>query len=139
MTEAQAVEAILETWKAGWDILHPADCPVTFENEAFTSVSQWARVTIVHTDRRQMTLGPVGSRRFETRGRVAIQLFADLDQGIGRTATLNGDARAVLEGKTIVVGNENVALFGGATTNLPTDGRWSMSVVNVPFFYTEVR
>lgn len=139
MTEAQAVEAVLEAWKAGWAALHPADVPYTEDNEAFTAPTTWARITIVHSFRQQITLGPIGSRRYEHRGQIAVQLFGDIDRGRLQLSTLADDVRKVLEGVAILVGSEALDTYGGTTREQPTDGRWNQSTVVIPFKYYEVR
>jgi hypothetical protein len=142
VTEAQALEAILNAWENRWLVLHPADVddpdyvPYTFDNETFQGVARWVRVTVVNTSRQQTTSGPVGSRRFEQRGRIAVQLFGDVNQGALELAQLSDDVRAILEGQTITVGNQEIALFEGESTTAPTDGRWAMRMVVVGFLYT---
>lgn len=139
VTETQANEAILEAWKAGWDPLHPADAPYTFENEVYTAVPQWVRVAIVTTARAQLTLGPIGTRRFQTKGQIAVQLFVDLNQGTKQRSILADDVRKVFEGTAIVVGAESIDLYDGATLAPSTDGRWLMATVVIPFIYFELR
>ena len=141
MTEAQALEAIEEFWEAGWELLHPEDpndpdhVPFTLGNEAATGVALWARVTILHSTRVQTTIGPPGTRRYEVRGRVAVQLFADVDHGDKPLAELADDVRTVLQGKAIAVGSENINLFEAATTPNDTDGRWNQCTVSTAFLY----
>lgn len=144
VTEAQAVEAMLERWEDGWGDLHPDDptdpdyVPYTLDNEGFDSVDKWARVTIVNTVRGQTTTGPEGTRRYEQRGRIAIQLFSDVDRGPIEMASLCDDVRKVFEGKAIVVAAQEIALFEGASSPLPTNGRWNMSIVSIGFLYTAI-
>ena len=146
MTEAQAVEAMMERWEAGWTQLHPNDptspdyVPFALENEKMTAFSRWARVTIIHTTRPQVSMGPPGARRFEARGYIAVQLFCDVDSGAYELAALADDVRKVLESTLIpVTASENVNTYGAPTRTLPTDGRWNMGLVTVPFMYYEQR
>lgn len=146
MNEREAVEAILEEWADGWDLLHPGNvsdpeyCPWTDQNVDFTTeqlgaLGAWARISINHTTRAQVTSGAVGSRKFDTRGQVFVQLFAPVGNSLGRLADLAGDVREVLEGKRLGALN----LYAGASQPLPDDGTWARSVVVVSFRYTETR
>lgn len=142
MTEAQATEAILEAWEDGWGELHPNDpldpdyVPFTLDNEAFTAVPNWVRVTIVNTVRTQTTSGPKGTRRFEQRGRIAVQLFASVDAGSKPIAELADDVREVFEGEAIVVAGQEIALFEAESRPIPTDGAWNMALVTIGYCYT---
>lgn len=137
MTEAQAVEAMLELWNAGWTAKHPSDAPSTFDNEAFTApaIGAWVRVTIVHTVRRQASMGPKGARRFMSQGRIGIQIFVPSNKGTALAATLADDVRAILEETETDVGGLPLNIFDGSTTGNSTDGRWLMRVVVFPFTY----
>lgn len=141
MTEAQAVEAMLEHWENGWEGLHPEDpddpdhVKVVYDNEAAVGVPLWARVTIIETLRQQTTSGPKGTRRFEVRGRIAVQLFAEVDQGSGPITALSDDVRTVLQGQTIAVGSEEIALFETVGAAITTDARWAMRLIATTYLY----
>jgi len=91
--------------------------------------------------RQQTTSGPNGTRRVEQRGRLAVQLFADVDQGGLDLAGLADDVRKVLEGKAITVldedtgATEQIALFETSSSPAPTDGRWTMGIAVTTFLY----
>lgn len=149
MTEAEANEAILEAWEDGWESRHPDDpddpdfVPWTPDNEAFEAVKAFARITIVPTVRLQTTSGPVGTRRYQQRGIIAVQLFCDaspsVDQDGGFTcAELADDVRRVFEGGAIAVAGQQIALFEGESTGVTTDGRWAMKVVRTGFLYEAI-
>ena len=144
VTEAEAVEAIQEWWESGWESLHPSDpndpqhIPYAYEAEDFGAVAAFATVTIVNTVRQQTTSGPVGSRRFEQRGYIAVQLFTGKGEGVFDIVSLADDVRAVFEGKALVVGDQEIALFEGASGGTTTDARWSMKLVTIPFWYQAI-
>lgn len=144
VTEAQAVEAMLEFWQDGWEALHPDDpidpdyVPYTLDNEAMAAVTKWARVTIVNTVRTQTTSGPKGTRRYEQRGRIAVQLFGDVDKGSLELVALGDDVRKVLQGQAVVVADQEIALFEANAVPAGTDGRWNMRLVTVGFMYTAI-
>lgn len=146
MTEAEATQAILEAWEDGWDPLHPEDpddpehVPYTYDNEVFDTGSlgdlgAWARVSIRHSTGRQATMGSAPSRKFERRGFIMVQLFAPIDQGRTLLSELADDVRTALEG----VRSSELLIHEGVTEESPSDGRWAMSVVTLPFRYTQTR
>lgn len=139
MTEAQAVEAILEAWKPAWALLHPSDCPVVYDNTTLTAPTTWGRLTIVHTVRNQISMGPKGSRRFQSKGRIAVQLFGDVNRGRAQVSGLADDVRAVLESIALVVTGQPLCTYGATTNEQKTDGRWFSSLVLVPFDYYDIR
>lgn len=140
MTEAQAVEAVFERWTTQWAILHPADVPYTLDNEAFTAPDKWARVSMVISTRNQVSLGPPGTRRFETRGNIAVQLFGAVDSGAHELAALCDDVRTVFEGQLIAVtSSDNVNCYAGTTRPVATDGRWFMRLVTIAVMFYEQR
>lgn len=138
MTELEAVTAILTRFEDQWTTLQPG-VSYFFGNEVGEATSSWARVTVRHTVRDQVTHGIKPHRKFETRGVIFVQLFAPLNAGVGALADLCDDARVVFEGESIAVGAESVNLYGGTTNNLDDDGTWNMATVTIPFRYTETR
>lgn len=143
MTEAQALEAIYGRWKTGWEALHsqvstdPSYAPYVFDNESFDAVDRWARVSVINTTRIQTTSGPKGTCRVEQRGYIAIQLFGARGKGAGELATLADDVRKVFESEAITVGDQELAVFEGASDRPTTDGRWFMKLVRCGFLYTD--
>ena len=135
MTEAEAIEAITQRWIDAWPGLQPA-VPYTFTNEAFDAVDNWARVTVLHTSRVQVTAGAAGSRKFEVTGRIQVQLFGSLDVGERSLALMAGHVRTVLEGRRI---GDDVVTHAAASRETTTDGRWAMKIVSVPFRYHDTR
>ena len=135
MTEAQAVEAIYEAWNAAWPSLH-AGMEIVYGNEAASAADTWARVTVTPTTRQQITMGPVGSRRYENRGYIAVQLYTPVDKGDALLRGLCDDARSVLEG---IGSSDNVVTFGAVTAHIATDGRWYYATVTVPALWYEQR
>lgn len=133
MTEAQAIEALLQHWKTTWEALHPTDVPWTPDNEAFDSVAKWARITMVPTVSNQGSLGAVP--RWIRRGYIAVQIFAVPNVGSGALARLADDVRTCLEGRSItVVGvDEPMCVYAGSTSATTADGAWSMCTVTLPF------
>ena len=142
-TESQAVEAILQQWEDGWEALHPADdddpdyVPYSLDNESFDAVARWARVTILHDDRAQHSMGPSGSRRELVTGNIVIQVYADVNEGRGAVSTLCDDVRTAMQLRSLTIAGsvEPVRIFSGATRNETTDGRWRTATVVLSFDY----
>lgn len=134
MTEAQAVEAILQHWKTNWEALHP-EIPWTTDNEFKTAEARFVRIAIVHTASRNIAYGTV--TRKARMGRVAVQLFARPDEGLGAIAELADGARSVLENRSIYTAgvDEPVSTYAGESINMETDAAWQMQVVQVGFRY----
>lgn len=148
MTEAQAVEAMLQHWADAWEALHPDDAddpdyvPWIADGEQLADPpARWARISIIHTASGQITTGGTGARRFERLGRIAVQLFADAGAGRAALAELADDVRTCLEGARMGYEDEpeHVHAYAGQTSSEDTDGRWLMAVVHVPFRYDQIR
>lgn len=145
MTEAQAIELLSQTWKTGWEALHPADAPYALENESYRSTSPtWALVFVRHTTSKQVTHGPPGARKFERRGNVLVFLFGAVDTGRAGVSALVGDVRTVLEGKRLSTAGDPLWLEAAASAEVgvngkTTDGLWFMEKIQVPFRYYEIR
>jgi hypothetical protein len=144
VTEAQAIEALTQRWIDAWPgATSPSTVPYTFRGETFDAVATWARVTFRPLVRVQATMGPVGGRRFEDRGQIFVQLFADIGTGDLLLAQLAGAVRTVYESRTI--GTAELVTFaatrraGGDRDSRLGDGRWEMSVVQIPYWFDETR
>ena len=140
MTEVQAVEAIIQAWRTGWEARQPL-VPWTTENEVFETAAAWARISITHTSSAQATMGAPGARRWDRRGIIAVQLFTTPNVGIAVAAGLADDVRAVLEGVRLVAGDAPRELDSGAgqTGGESTDGAWLMRMIALPFRYQQQR
>lgn len=132
LTSNAAREAIYARIAANWTA-----SPYQLENEEFTppTTGRWARFVVRHTTREQATLGSSGNRRFQSDGRVMVQLFAPLDAG---TQGLDSDSDAFL------VLFEGVDFGGIRTHNAevretgPT-GRWYQFTGEAFFDYEQLK
>jgi len=142
MTEAQALELLTQRWIDTWPGLQPA-VPYAFEGESHDSAPTWVRVTFRPAVRVQATIGPPGSRRFEDRGLIFVQIFVDIGLGVKPIADLSVSIREVYEARTI--GSQELVTYaatrrtGGERDPRPTDGRWSMAIVTIPYWFDEQR
>lgn len=145
MTEAQAMNLLSETWKAGWLALHSGDAPYALENEHYRSTSPtWALVFFRHTVSRQITQGPPGARKFERRGNILVFLFGAVDTGRIPVSELVGDVRTVFEARRLATVDDPLWTEAAASQETgvngrTTDGNWFMQRVTIPFRYTEQR
>ncbi len=140
MTEALAIEAILQHWKTGWEALHPT-IPWTTTNETFEAAASWVRIAVVPTVSVQASMGGAGYRRWARHGQIAVQIFTPVNAGDAARAALADGVRTVLEGARITtVGvTEPVHTDAGSTTDPSTDGAWNQAVVVVPYRYDQHR
>lgn len=133
VTQTEAREAIYLRWETQW----VSTTPFLFQNEKFTADvdSPWARVSVSHEAGNQDTLGSVGGRKFLRRGRVFIQLYDSVDQGLRSLDVLSIQARDIFEGVTfsgIFFNNVDVREVGD-------DGEWFQVIVDAPFDYSETK
>lgn len=138
-----AEDAIMKRWLTEWD----ARTFTTFENAQFTPPPllepggelvevAWARVLIRAKESMQETLGPPGSRRFQRKSEVFVQLFVPVDTGTAEANTLAQIARAVFEGVKI---NSDIHFGAGIIEPIGVTDRWYQVNVTVPFDYWETK
>lgn len=142
MTEVEALEALTQRWIDAWPTLEP-QVPYAFEGEAVDAAATWIRVTFRPAARVQATMGPPGGCRFEDRGLIFVQTFVDVGLGVKRQAELASAVREVYERRE--VGSPELVTFaatrrsGGERDPRQSDGRWSMSVITIPYWFDEQR
>ncbi len=107
----------------------------TFANEKYTAPTDtvWARVTVNHEAGEQDTLGGTGDRKFLRRGRVLIQIFDIVDNGIGNLDTLSDAVRDIFEGTSF----SSLCFYSVDVRETGPDGEWYQFVVDAPFDYQE--
>jgi hypothetical protein len=135
VTLNQAREAIYARWVA--NIPSGISTNYTFINEKFVAPTDapWARLSVLHEQGNQDSLGAVGDRKFLRRARVLIQLFNTVDSGLRSLDTLADAARDIFEGVS----------FSGLHFNSVDiresgqDGDWYQVIVDAPFFYSETK
>lgn len=133
MTEADANEAIVQAWRAGWDALHgsaTAD-PVTdvLEGEIGESGTEWVRLAIVPTTSALQTLDAAQRERTAI---ISVQIFTLPASGTRRASELVDDVRSVLEAKVFSSGSERIWTLAASAANGQSDGAWLMRIVTVP-------
>lgn len=128
-----ARESIYQSFVTGWGSFTPS----TLENEVFnpTTGVSYVRMVVRHDDRAQETLGAVGNRKFETDGRVVVQIFTPIDKGAGVADPIVEKVRSIFEGKTI----DSIRYYIVNSRELNPDGKWNMVVAEVAFVYNETK
>jgi hypothetical protein len=136
VTEAQAEEAILQAWNTGWTSLHP-EVPYTTENTVDNSLAEYARITVINTERQNMTIPSLRKAQF---GYIAVQLFSTPGNGNLRINQLADDVRKVLENQMIYSAgvDEPVCTFTGGSDRGSSDAVWQSKLVRVRFRYDDV-
>lgn len=82
MTPEQAVDAILDIFKAAWDLTGHIAIYDDKPGEIPPSETPWARVTIKHATGGQSSLsGASGTKRFTERGNLFVQIFTPVGDG----------------------------------------------------------
>ena len=128
-----AREAIYLRWATQW----AATTAYTFANEAYSPPTDtaWARLVVSHDAGEQDSLGAPGNRKFMRRGRVLIQLYDIVDNGLRSLDLLAATARTVFEG----VQFSGLYFFSVDVRESGQDGEWYQLTVDAPFFYIETK
>ena len=128
-----ARESMYQAFVSGWDTF----TTFTFENEDFTppNSDSWVRMYVRHDDRNQETLGRVGNRKFESEGRIVVQIFTLLNKGAGAADPIVEKVRSIFEGKTINGIRYHIVNY----RELDSDNKWHMVVAEVSFVYNETK
>lgn len=130
----EAREAIYQRWADNSPL---PSAQYVFEANAFSppTLNPWARVSVLHVESEQETLGPSGSRRFLRPGSAIVKLYGRKDRGRRELDLLAQSSRAVFEGTSFSGLN-----FMGATAREGQDeGEWLVAVIEAPFFYEETK
>lgn len=134
-TIAEARETIYEAFVSGSSL---TEAEIVFSNEKFEPPTDtpWARLTVNHEAGEQDTLGPVGERKFLRRGRVLIQLYDSVDNGVAALDALAHATRNIFEGVTLSGG---LYFISADIRETGSDGEWFQFVVDAPFDYRETK
>jgi len=135
MTAIQAArEAIYQRWV---DNLPAGLANYTFANEKYTAPTDtvWARLTVSHEAGEQDSLGKPGDRKFLRRGRVLIQIFDKVNNGLRNLDSLADSARDIFEGASF----SGLAFISADIRETGPDGEWYQILVDAPFDYQETK
>jgi hypothetical protein len=137
VTLNEAREAIYQRWVDN----APAGIGTNFAfaNEKFKAPTDapWARVTVLHEQGEQDSLGPIASakRKFLRRGRVLIQIYDSVDQGTRALDLLADEARDIFEGTQF----SGLYFISADIRESGQDGEWMQLIVDAPFDYQETK
>jgi len=129
-----AREAVYQRWV---DNLPAGLTDYTFANERYSPPTDtvWARLTVVHEAGEQDSIGRVGGRKFLRRGRVLIQIFDKVDNGVRNLDTLADAARDIFEGASF----DGLYFISADIRETGPDGEWFQILVDAPFDYQETK
>jgi hypothetical protein len=144
LTNDEAYDSILATFKAAWDTLG-AGFVVSYPNVPLDPTTKAAidrqeipfcRVSVKPNTRQQATLAGVGGRRFDQTGLFTAQIFTLAGDGGALDRTLTRLVERAFEG----ISTPNGVWFRNVrTTSSGTDGHYWMSLVVAEWEYQEVR
>ena len=134
-------QKFMEHWDIGPISLY------TFDNEKFTppdpespltanSGKRWVRLCVRHSDSRQKTIGPVGSRKFEHIARVVLQIFTVPNTGTNDPHGLN---RALPERFHTNLTRRDACRGQSSYRERGTAEGWYMAEATVTYTYDEIR
>lgn len=131
-TAFAAVDAIARRWLTNW-----TTTPTALQNEDYTPTRgvSWARLSVLHLQGEQESMGAFANRRFLRRGQVKIQLFTPAYDGTAEPHTLGQAARAIFEGTSF----DGLRFFSGDVVEIGVDGEWFMTLVDCLFDYQEIK
>lgn len=139
LTRAQARDEILGLFKATWDSLPAPVPPVAYDDNAPPPTKgdqAWARVTLLHNDGDQQTLGGIGNRRFNRLGVVIVQVFTPYGGGSTKADVLVPVARDAFEGKSTPGG---VWFRHVREQDAGKSGQWQQTNVSAEYEYDEIK
>lgn len=133
VTMNEAREAIYQRWVTQW----AGATPITFANEEFVPPTDapWARLSVIHEDGILDSFGVAGARKFLRQGRVLIQLFDSVNQGLRSLDLLTATARDIFEGTQF----SGLYFRSVDVRESGQDGEWLQFVVDAPFQYQETK
>lgn len=141
MTLAEARKAIVERFLAVWELLDPT-VPLALDNEQLrppADGSAHARLSIRVAASGQATLAPVGSREFQRRGAVFVQIFTAVDEGTATADAYAQTAGDVFEGVSFDGLHFQAVVTRNPVPDRGTQGRYWMTVVECPFWFHETK
>tara|TARA_R110002167_G_scaffold93122_2_gene249824 strand:+ start:20645 stop:21058 length:414 start_codon:yes stop_codon:yes gene_type:complete len=134
VTLNEAREAIYTRFVAQTSL---ASSAYTFASESFKPAADlpWARVTVAHEAGEQDSLGKAGDRKYLRRGRVLVQLFGPVDQGLRALDLLADATRDIFEGTQF----SGLYFVSADVRESGQDGEWFQLVIDAPFDYQEIK
>ncbi len=109
----------------------------TFDNEQFDEPEDqpWVRLTVLNILGKQDTLGEIGNRRYNREAYIKAQVFTVVNEGRQKADELTTKIQNIYEGFRI----SGLYVDNSTINELGTDGKWLMSIVDIHFFYEELK
>tara|TARA_R110000796_G_scaffold41179_2_gene101985 strand:+ start:29209 stop:29622 length:414 start_codon:yes stop_codon:yes gene_type:complete len=137
MTSVTLNEAREAVYQRFVDNTSLAGSAYTFASESFKPAADtaWARVTVTHEAGEQDSMGKAGDRKYLRRGRLLVQLFGPVDQGLRALDLLADATRDIFEGTQF----SGLYFVSADVRETGQDGEWFQLVVDAPFDYQETK
>ena len=100
-----------------------------------TGDSCWVLFQLVHVNSVQTSMGKVGNRRFERRGAITAIVNTPSSTGTEKADLISNMIKNEFEG----ISDGDFYTIMGTINELGTNESWYVQVVEVPFFYFEIR
>ena len=102
-TPSEAEQAIFSHWLTNWVVNGSPRTETSFDSEKIPDgVRQgedaWVYLYIQEIERRQLTKGKIGARRYNQKAQIQIAIFVPQGQGTKQATDLAHEARTVFEG-----------------------------------------
>lgn len=135
----EARKALYDRFTTTWAASSHSTIPYSLDNEGFTppAAGGWVRLSVRHTISTQETLGPIGSRKFERRGLIFVQVFVPKNDPIKNADTYVTTIKNALEAVTLL--DDNLVTEAHVPREIGGSDRWYQVNVEVPFRYYETR
>lgn len=137
-------ELVSATFATQWPIVAPG-VPFALEDEPATIPDEFALLSVVPTTGQQMTMGRAGTRRVRRNVWIQVKLWATAGQGVARISALGDAAQRIFELQSFAGPGLGDPLTVQAATGIKrsgsadsTDGRWTMLLVRMPAWYSEI-
>lgn len=111
--------------------------PFTFANEQFNEPENlpWVRLTVLNELGQQETQGVIGNRKYNRSASIKAQVFTLANTGVSKSDELTTKIQDIFEGNTFT----GVYIYNSNINEIGTDGKWYMALVEISFFYDEIK
>jgi hypothetical protein len=127
-------------FKTAWDA-QGGTIPLVFYQDTVTDIpkdgSAWAKISVLHQNGGQATLGEVGNRTFRREGLVIVEIHSPFGEGLANGDLLSKVALDAFEGNTTASGE--IWFRNARLSEIGQDGDWHISTVMVDFEYDEIK
>lgn len=106
-----------------------------FPTDGMKGKKEWVHLRVYHNTSRRLTIGPKGARRFNRRGRIAIQIYTEPGVGPKRADDIAEIIGNMFEGRSLPGFSVVFTNCEPRETGLDNDGRYNVTLAEVEFEY----